>query len=227
MLDRNQFGRVKQTKQGWTIRFYIYVDELLILCYTTSMKYCTKCNRPYDTQYKMCDHCRLVKNKVSLARYHRIRKTVFDMYGGKCVCCGEANEYFLTLDHINGGGNQDRLKNGNKGTEIYKEIYKKGYRDDLQLLCMNCNFGKSRNKGICPHKGIISLDESYDIPEHKQKESKAIQVCIICGKQRSPLAGASVRCYEHRYTRLDGGSYNTDKPSKQKGTINIEEVHEK
>lgn len=179
-------------------------------------KFCTKCNRPNPSQYNQCDHCRLVKNKCSLERYHRIRLDIFEMYGGRCICCGENNPYFLTLDHKDNGGNKERATTHNDGISIYLDVKKTGYRDDLQLLCMNCNFGKFRNKGVCPHKGIIEVKDRYDIPEASPKPSKASNKCLICGKPRSEFAGKSARCFEHRHTRLDGGHYERDKPSRSK-----------
>jgi hypothetical protein len=34
-------------------------------------------------------------------------------------------------------------------------IIKTGFPDGYQVLCMNCNWGKRMNKGICPHKVLF------------------------------------------------------------------------
>ena len=79
-------------------------------------------------------------------------------YGGKCNCCGESNPLFLTIDHVNNDGykhrgrNDGKYKIGSFSGHYYKTIIKAGFPDDLQLLCYNCNCGRARNKGICPHK---------------------------------------------------------------------------
>lgn len=94
----------------------------------------------------------------------RIRKKVFTHYGGdlpKCVCCGETEDKFLTIDHKNNNGNAERLRIfGHKhvaGNMFYLWIIKNNFPKDLQVLCFNCNFGKARNKGVCPHKETQSL----------------------------------------------------------------------
>ena len=72
-----------------------------------------------------------------------------------CKCCGEKELIFLTIDHINGGGNKQRISlSGNKryaGHGFYEWLIKNKYPEGFQILCMNCNFGKHRNGGICPH----------------------------------------------------------------------------
>lgn len=93
--------------------------------------------------------------KDAVSRYlFGLKKTVFDHYGWICNCCGETLSQFLTLDHVNNDGKLDKNKNGNRvysGT-LYNKIIKLGFPNDYQVLCWNCNCGKSINKGICPHK---------------------------------------------------------------------------
>jgi hypothetical protein len=79
------------------------------------------------------------------------RLDIIANYGGKCACCGETEPLFLEIDHVNGGGSTDR-KNGLSGTMMYLKLKEQGYpKDDYQLLCANCNHGKFRNGGVCPH----------------------------------------------------------------------------
>ena len=82
------------------------------------------------------------------SRHHRKRQEVFDHYGNKCECCGETEPMFLTVDHINGGGK----KHGKKVGNMYVWLASTGYPEGFRLLCMNCNFGRERNGGVCPHK---------------------------------------------------------------------------
>lgn len=70
-----------------------------------------------------------------------------------CICCGETEYEFLTLDHINGGGSKHRKELG--AANIYNALRKAGYPPGYQILCFNCNCGRQRNKGICPHKRTI------------------------------------------------------------------------
>lgn len=80
------------------------------------------------------------------------RAKVFAGYGGKCVCCGEATQQFLTVDHINGGGSQHRRKAKLNGSRFYAWIIKNNFPADLRLLCYNCNCGRHMNGGVCPHE---------------------------------------------------------------------------
>ena len=79
---------------------------------------------------------------------------VYSHYGSICNCCGESNRLFLTIDHINNDGHIYKTKSGNRWSVIrfYIDIIKRNFPKDIQILCMNCNFGKFKNKGICPHR---------------------------------------------------------------------------
>ena len=85
-----------------------------------------------------------------IERRKRHKESIFNHYGNKCACCGEAQILFLSIDHINNDGNEQRQKI--HPAFFYKWIINNNFPDDLQLLCMNCNFGKRMNGGICPHK---------------------------------------------------------------------------
>lgn len=83
-----------------------------------------------------------------------LKNEVFEAYGGwKCACCGETERLFLTMDHMLNNGSQLR-REGVHGhsTMFYRWLKKSGYPKDFQVLCMNCQFGKRMNDGICPHK---------------------------------------------------------------------------
>lgn len=91
-----------------------------------------------------------------------LKREVYKHYGDICNCCGESDHMFLTLDHINNDGYKERRRvepGGVRGRKIagqmYKHIIESGFPDDLQLLCYNCNCGKQRNFGVCPHVEII------------------------------------------------------------------------
>ena len=105
-------------------------------------------------KYQRSEKGKAVMCKISERNRKRVKKEVIDHYGGKCVCCGETELLFLTIDHINNNGAEQRLKNGLKGgssDKSYRWIIKNDFPDDLQLLCWNCNCGRARNNGVCPH----------------------------------------------------------------------------
>jgi hypothetical protein len=87
------------------------------------------------------------RRKKQLIRYWENKRTVLDYYGNACACCGESNKGFLTLDHINGGGSEERKRNG----ELWTYLVKNNFPDGYQILCYNCNCGRQQNSGVCPH----------------------------------------------------------------------------
>jgi len=94
------------------------------------------------------------KIKALNRKYHKKyrdknRELVFNHYGKKCACCGESNQKFLSIDHINGEGTIHRKKiHRHINIWLVKNNFPKGF----QTLCFNCNWGKYNNNGICPHK---------------------------------------------------------------------------
>lgn len=91
--------------------------------------------------------CRACYAVISRVRY---RQRFLSMYGGVCSCCQESDPRFLTLDHINGREEEEFEKS--KNYEVMVNAVK-NFRPDLyQILCFNCNCGRSVNGGICPHK---------------------------------------------------------------------------
>jgi hypothetical protein len=84
-----------------------------------------------------------------------LTKETFDAYGGHCVCCGETNYTFLTIDHVNGNGTQHRKElfgDRKAGIHMYRWLRTQGFpQDDYRLMCFNCNLGRQRNGGACPH----------------------------------------------------------------------------
>lgn len=87
------------------------------------------------------------------ARAKRIKLQVIIAYGGMCACCGESNEIFLALDHVANDGGQHR-KEISKST-LWRWARSNGYPKTLQLLCMNCNWAKYNNDGVCPHQQTV------------------------------------------------------------------------
>jgi hypothetical protein len=81
----------------------------------------------------------------------KLKNAAYAAYGGyRCACCGETIEAFLSIDHINNDGANHRRDVERRN--LYKWLKKHSYPAGFQILCMNCNFGKARNGGICPHQ---------------------------------------------------------------------------
>ena len=110
---------------------------------------------------------KLAKGKKHWRKYsRRIRLEVLSHYGGaKCFCCAEANDRFLTLDHSRNDGakwrkrmarahRQNQLgKRYLQGVNFYLWLRRRKFPQNLGLrvACYNCNLGRSRNDGVCPH----------------------------------------------------------------------------
>jgi hypothetical protein len=89
-----------------------------------------------------------------------LRAEAISAYGGCCSCCGESEPLFLDIDHIHNDGYEWRRLHGNSRRELLA-LKRAGWpKEHHQLLCSNCNQGKARNGGICPHKKNRNADPS-------------------------------------------------------------------
>ena len=102
----------------------------------------------------------LNKTQSSKLRQDRKRR-VIDHYGGECLCCGESCLLLLTIDHINEDGSEHRRQiapnfkgRSPGGDHFYRWLETNDLPDGFQTLCYNCNIGKHRNGGVCPHVNI-------------------------------------------------------------------------
>jgi hypothetical protein len=163
-----------------------------------ALKVCAKCGEPKERAdfyvrtngflQSACKACLIAKNKArrngpdretvlaaesrsAKAVRARTRDKVFMAYGGyRCVCCGETEPLFLTLDHINNDGGEFRKRELGKrtmaGYHTYRWLLRNGCPPVVQVLCMNCQHGKLMNNGICPHQGTCN-----DYPEREYSQA--------------------------------------------------------
>ena len=114
-------------------------------------KGCEKCLS--DKSKKNSEYSK--RNGDKVRQYNLLLKhTVIEKYGGKCACCGESQILFLTIDHKNNDGNIDRSENYESSISFYLNLKREATRNDIQVLCFNCNMGKAINGGVCPHVKI-------------------------------------------------------------------------
>ena len=115
--------------------------------------------------------CRSSKKNPNKSRSYRkrVRKEVIEKYGGVCVCCPENRWQFLTIDHRDRNGGEERKKlYGSQNGNSYKwflKLRREPIREDLRVLCYNCN-NAIHIFGVCPHEqernqGSISAGGIY------------------------------------------------------------------
>ena len=87
---------------------------------------------------------------------YNCRSNILLLLGNCCKTCGFSDKRALAIDHIDGGGNQDRkVKGGNYYYAVLKEL--RDGSNKYQLLCFNCNqIKKIENK---EDKNLIHLAE--------------------------------------------------------------------
>ncbi len=105
---------------------------------------CFRCSNPSREGKTLCPSCM----EAQMIRNAQVRQDVLDGYGARCVCCGETEEGFLTLDHVQG-----RKRGQPSGLQAYWEAKKGGYPPTFQILCYNCNMGREHQQSrVCPHQ---------------------------------------------------------------------------
>lgn len=123
--------------------------------------YMSRPNQPF----RICKKCFNISQSENKKRYYlknieyfsrkskefsvKTKLEVVDAYGRFCYCCGEGRIEFLCIDHINGGGTQER-KNGLRGQAFYRYLIKNNFPPGYRVLCHNCNMSLGKF-GYCPH----------------------------------------------------------------------------
>lgn len=74
-------------------------------------------------------------------RYSTYRRAAIQALGGTCSRCGETDLVVLQIDHVNGGGKNDRRRNGS--TAILRTIAQGERHDEFQVLCANDHLRKT------------------------------------------------------------------------------------
>lgn len=156
---------------------------------------CTRCGKKREDEFYICKECRdkhnawckkpdvyqrrseqqskwaksekakPVLNRRDKKYYDKVREDVFEHYGKSCACCGEHRNEFLTIDHINGGGNKHRKEIFGKqegGKRFWAWLRSSKFPDGYQTLCYNCNIAK-HIYGECPHQANADCNAALNI----------------------------------------------------------------
>ncbi len=123
---------------------------------------------------------KLKENADERARNKCTKAAVFAAYGGfTCKCCGESEPLFMTIDHINNDGAHFRKtvlgRFNAAGVATYQWIVKNDFPSGFQVLCMNCQWGKRMNKGVCPHR-VRRNDQTKVVESSDSKRNAPFQI---------------------------------------------------
>lgn len=132
----------------WLVSHHFQSDfEITLECYN--------CNNGRLRNNGLCPHKHSPPRMSKQIVWYRYLKPVLDHYGDSCLCCGETVIQFLTISHLNNDGNIQRKRFGIKaGAQTYQWLTRNRFPANLkvQIECYNCNLGRRRNHGSCPHK---------------------------------------------------------------------------
>ena len=142
--------------------------------HTDGTKACCRCRIRFKKAERSGSYCAACDRKrdARQAKYYRAQRAnekseTIAALGGECVCCGEREHSFLTIDHVRDDGGEERRQMAVEGWQRsgWRLARRSGYdRARYQLLCMNCNLGK-QICGTCPHQrgvGLLSHSGSED-----------------------------------------------------------------
>lgn len=121
---------------------------------------CPACKNKVSTNRIYCDSCSKSGSERVKEAFRKTKRALIKKLGGKCVCCNISEYEFLCVDHINGGGRQDRERFPH-AHNFYKYILTlENPFEKYRLLCWNCNSAYGLY-GFCPHKNSPNL--TYDV----------------------------------------------------------------
>lgn len=116
-------------------------DEILI-----QQKAYAEANRDKLTAAKRARRQDVIARRAEIRKLYRAE--VLAAYGPQCNCCGEMEEAFLQVDHVNDDGNLHR--NIVNPSDLYRWLSRNNFPAGFQILCANCNHAKAV-RGQCPH----------------------------------------------------------------------------
>lgn len=121
-------------------------------------------NSTQSSKYQLlCWNCNCSKNSCFRVRsttsaqdrwYKKLKTEILLHYGGMCECCGETTLMFLTIDHPNGNGSEERKLIGS-GSKFFRWLKAEKMPPHYRVLCFNCNCSIGLY-GSCPHQSSNS-----------------------------------------------------------------------
>lgn len=134
-------------------RFRRHREEGLCRCGRERAEGRTKCRACLD--HHKARQRPLIASAARRSKRDRERARIFAAYGARCACCGETEDAFLCVDHVQNNGASERRRWPNRSNA--KMAIASGFSADYQILCANCNHAKAL-LGKCPHQTPASPD---------------------------------------------------------------------
>jgi hypothetical protein len=129
------YKNIEARREQDTNKYYLKREELL--------------QQRKEKKVWLLPHNRKQASIAQAKRNKKYRESVLEHYGNKCACCGETEKMFLEIDHVYSDGSAHRkLVNG---ATMANWLIRNGFPLGFQILCSNCNHGKQRCGGVCPH----------------------------------------------------------------------------
>lgn len=109
------------------------------------------------------------------------------------MCCGEKEPKFLAVSQTSSLGTLLRRGLSSGGT-FYNWLIRNGFPAAFTLLCLNCNHGRHRNKGSCPHTGV-----RYLVGEERARVIQEYGGQCECCKETEPFFMEVDHVYDDGY----------------------------
>ncbi len=125
-----------------------------------------------ESRLNSCISCRSKRNRLLTSDKRsnaKLRREIISAYGGKCACCGESFQEFLSIDHT-GNWNHTQPNKSDKrgGMALYRKLRALGFpKDAYRLLCFNCNMSVGIY-GYCPHRPLIACKPAWEMAMNPQ-----------------------------------------------------------
>lgn len=173
--------------------------------FTDDEYYCNDCKSKHSEQGRKDYHSNGLKIRSRNTSHRRATKEeVISKYGGACICCGETQQEFLQMDHVNG------LRSSKRPDHIYPLIKAQKFPTDFQILCANCNIGKESNIGICPkHKKYLGISSKIQ-PSSEDRLVRKRDINAYFKKQAFSYYGDCRCCGENELSLLSIDHVNDD-----------------
>lgn len=131
-----------------------------------------RCGQQAIPTKRTCEKC-LASSKQSL---RKLKLQVIAGYGGKCACCSIKKWEFLSVDHIQERGCDERRRLGYRSTnsaKLYGRLVRENFPSSHQILCYNCNMSLGFF-GYCPHRPEIrrSINKPLQVLRFSKKDKK-------------------------------------------------------